>query len=85
MSRKYQPIWEAVKTADVGTEVQVKCHGTAVTTLQQAVFKEKSIETASRKKLGMRFAGKLRVRVVAAQPSGYAIVFFKLEWDGTKL
>jgi len=83
--RQYQPIWNAIKTAPVGEEVQVKIHGTASKTLRQAVLKEKSIETAARKKLGMRFAGKLEIRELPCYPNGYVIVFFKLSWDGTRL
>jgi hypothetical protein len=87
MPRKYQPIWEQIKKADVGTEVPVKCHGTAVETLKQAVLKEKSRETSAKKKLGLRFAGPLEIRVLTegVQPKGYAIVYFKLTWDGTRL
>jgi hypothetical protein len=87
MTRKYQPIWEAIKKADVGTEVPIKCHGTAVNTLRQAVLKEKSRETAARRRLGMRFAGNLEIRVVTegVVPTGYALVYFKLSWDGTRL
>jgi hypothetical protein len=87
MSRKYEPIWEAIKKLPVGVELPVKVHGTAVATLKQAVLKEKSRETAARKRLGMRFAGKLEVREVTegVTPHGYAIIYFKLSWDGTRL
>jgi hypothetical protein len=87
MPRKYQPIWEAIKNADVGTEVPIKCHGTAIATLKQAVLKEKSRETAIKKAVGLPFAGPLEIRVVTAgvHPHGYAIVYFKLTWDGTRL
>ena len=84
--RQYQSIWEAIKKAPVGKEVPVKCHGTANKTVRQAVLKEKSRETASRKQLGMRFAGKLEIREeVAGAPNGYVILFFRLQWDGTRL
>jgi hypothetical protein len=87
MPRKYESIWLAIKTAPVGEEVPVKVHGTAVRTLRQAVLKEKSMETAGRKRLGMRFAGKLEIREVTdgVHPHGYAIVYFKLSWDGSRL
>jgi len=85
MARKYESIWTAIKAVDVGKEVGVKCHATAVTTLIHAVEKEKSRETAIRKKLGLRYAGKMRERTEEAQPSGYVIVFFKLEFDGTRI
>jgi hypothetical protein len=87
MTRKYEPIWDAIKSQPVGKELPVKVHGTAVRTLKQAVLKEKSIETAARKRLGMRFAGKLEIRIVTegVTPTGYAIVYFKLSWDGTRL
>ena len=84
MPRKYQKIWEAIKSAPVGKEVQVKVHATAAKTLRQAVLKEKSIETAPRKQLGMMDAGKLEIREEEATPTGYVIVFFKLTWDGTR-
>lgn len=83
--RQYQSIWEAIKAAPVGKEVPVKCHATASKTLRQAVLKEKSMETASRKQLGMRYAGKLEIREAPAVPHGYVILFFKLQWDGTRL
>lgn len=87
MTRKYEPIWEQIKLAPVKDGVQVKVHGTFVRTLKQAVLKEKSIETAARKRLGMTFAGKLEITVITegVQPHGYAIVHFKLSWDGTRL
>lgn len=83
--RRYQSIWEAIKAAPVGKEVPVKCHATASKTLRQAVLKEKSLETASKKKLGMRYAGKLEIREAPAVPTGYVIIFFKLSWDGQRL
>ena len=83
--RQYQSSWEAIKKVPVGTELPVKCHATASKTLRQAVLKEKSLETATKKKLGMRFAGKLEIREAPAVPNGYVIVFFKLSWDGTRL
>lgn len=83
--RKYQPIWEQIKATPVGTEVPVKCHATMVATLRQAVLKEKSLETSQAKKLGMPYAGKLEIREEKAFPTGYVIVFFKLQWDGRRL
>lgn len=83
--RKYYSIWEAIKKAPIGTEVQVKCHATAAKTLRQAVLKEKSIETSAAKKLGMPYAGELEIRESAATPTGYMVVFFKLQWDGRRL
>jgi hypothetical protein len=87
MTRRYEPIWHAIKAAKVGTEVPVKVHGTAAKTLRQAVLKEKSIETAQRKKLGLPFAGNLEIREVTegVVPTGYCIIYFKLSWDGTRL
>lgn len=87
MTRKYQPIWESIKAVDPGTEVAVKVHGTAEKTLRQAVLKEKSRETAIRKKLQMPRAGKLEIRVQTdgVNPNGYVIVYFKLDWDMRKL
>jgi hypothetical protein len=83
--RKYQSIWEAIKTAPVKTGVQVKCHGTASKTLRQGVLKEKSAETAVAKRLGIAHAGKLEITEQTATPSGYVIVTFKLQWDGRRL
>lgn len=85
MPRKYHAIWQAIKTADVSVGVEVKCHWTAVKTLKQAVFKEKSMETAQRKKVGMLYAGKLDVTERPAKDPDYVIVCFKLQWDGTRL
>lgn len=87
MPRKYQGIWEQIKNVDVGKEVPVKVHGTFVRTLKQAVLKEKSIETSARRRLGLLHAGRLEIRVVTkdVKPAGYAIVYFKLSWDGTRI
>lgn len=87
MTRRYEPIWKAIKDAKVGVEIPVKVHGTAAKTLRQAVLKEKSIETAQRRKLGLPFAGKLEIREdhEGVNPSGYCIIYFKLSWDGTRL
>lgn len=85
MARKYDPIWERIKAVKVGEEVPVKVHATAAKTLRHGVWDAKSRETAIKKQLGMPSAGKLKIREVAAVPSGYVILFFKLEWDGTRL
>lgn len=90
-TRKYQPIWEAISKAKVGDVTSVRVHETAVATLIQAVSKEKSRETAERKRLGMSFAGKLVVRQEpekdkkTERETGWIIVRFSLEWDGRKL
>jgi len=85
--RQYESIWLAIRNAPTGTVTAVKIHATASKTLRQAVFKEKSLETSQRKKLGMRFAGKLEVteQLEGVVPHGYVILNFKLSWDGTKL
>jgi hypothetical protein len=87
MPRKYESIWAAIKAADVGVEVPIKVHGTAAKTLRQAVLKEKSLETAIRKKVGLRYAGKLEIREVTegVHPHGYCIIYFKLTFDGTRI
>ena len=87
MTRRYETIWQAIKDTPVGNELAVKVHGTAAKTLRQGVLKEKSAETAQRKKLGLRFAGRLEIREVTedVQPSGYCIIYFKLSWDGNRL
>lgn len=83
--RQYQPIWEAIKKVPVGKEVQVKCHISAKKTLRQAVLKEKSRETALRKKLGERYAGNLEIRELPAKQADYILIAFKLSWDGTRI
>jgi hypothetical protein len=84
--RKYFPIWEMISKLPVGKETPVRVHHTACKTMIQAVSKEKSIETASKKKLGMRFAGKLVVRETVDPSDGeFRIVYFSLEWDGRRL
>lgn len=85
MPRKYAAIWQQLKKVPVGQEVPVKCHATMVKTLKQAVMKEKSRETADLKRIGEMYAGKMEIRVEAAAPTGYVIVFFKLQWDGTRI
>ena len=90
MPRKYQPIWDRIKAVKVGEEVPIKVHETAVKTLKAAVFKEKSIETASKKRLGMPFAGNLELRLELPTAEnkikvGWVIIYFKLSWDGTRL
>jgi len=90
MPRKYQPIWESIKAVKVGQEVPVRCHESSVNTLKNAVLKEKSLETASKKKLGMPFAGNLEIRIVKASreneiPKGFVVIYFKLSWDGSRL
>jgi hypothetical protein len=86
MARKYTAIWAAIKAAPVSRGVEVKVHESAVKTLIQAVKKEKTVETAQRKKIGMRFVGNLEIlQKPAANASGYIIVTFKKSWDGTQL
>jgi hypothetical protein len=86
ITRKYYPVWKAVSAADVGVPVQIRVHNTRVQTFKQAVCKEKTIETAIQKKLGMRFAGKLifKLEPCPIKPD-YSIVSISLEWDGRKL
>lgn len=87
MTRRYAPIWQAIKAAKVGTEVPIKVHGTSANTLKKAVWKEKSRETATRKKIGMRYAGRLECRIVTegVHPHGYCLLYFKLTFDGTRI
>lgn len=81
--RKYTPIWKAIKAAKTNEEVKIKCRTAFAATLRQGVMKEKSRETAQRKKLGLPYAGKLIIRTEAA---GDAVaIYFKLDWDGTKI
>lgn len=86
MARRYQPIWQKIKEVAVGKQVPVRVHESAVTTLIQAVKKEKSMEVAEKKKLGMRHAGTLQIeRIPDKQKPGFVIVKFSLDWDGNKL
>jgi hypothetical protein len=85
MPRKYKKIWDAIKQVKVGQEVPVRVHKTAAKTLRQAVLKEKSMETAPKKQLGMRYAGKLEIREEPVPNTDTVIVYFKLSWDGTRL
>lgn len=84
--RRYQPIWEMISKLPVGEETPVRVHHTAAKTLIQAVSKEKSRETASKKQLGMRFAGKLAIReTVCPKDEEFRVIYFQLEWDGRRL
>lgn len=86
MSRKYAPIWKAIKAAKVGEPVAVRVHESAVRTLVQAVKKEKTREVATKKKLGMRFAGNLIIlQEEDTKKAGYFVVKFTLDWDGERL
>lgn len=84
--RMYQKIWDAIKASKVGDQTSVRIHRTAEARLIQAVKKEKTIETAQKKKLGMPFAGPLAIEVIADKNSEeHVIINFSLEWDGNKL
>jgi len=90
MPRKYQPIWESIKAVKVGQEVPVRCHESSVRTLKNAVLKEKSLETATKKRLAMPFAGNLEIRIEYPTPEnkippGFVVIYFKLSWDGSRL
>lgn len=83
--RRYESIWKAISTADVGVKVPVRTHHTAAKTLIQAVCKEKSRETSEKRKLGMRFAGKLVIEKGEPDDKGLVVIQFSLEWDGRRL
>ena len=83
--RRYFVIWDAISKAPVGKKVSVRAHQSAAATLIQAVSKEKSRETAEKKKLGMPFAGKLVIEREAPDVAGYVTIHFSLEWDGRRL
>ena len=83
--RKYAVIWETISATPVGQVTQVRVHKTAAATLIQAVSKEKSRETADKKRLGMPFAEPLKVATKEVDAAGYQIVEFSLEWDGRRL
>lgn len=83
--RKYAKIWEAISKAPVASPVEVRVHHTAAKTLIQAVFKEKTRETALRAKLDMLRAGKLEVKRGTVQTDGYQVITFILPVDGRKI
>lgn len=88
--RMYESIWKQLKAVDVGIPVAVKIHASASRRLIQAVKKEKTIETAQKKKLGMRFAGKMDIDICACEVTDkdfktHVIVKFTLTWDGQRL
>jgi hypothetical protein len=83
--RKYLPVWQAISAAKVGEVVSIRVHHTAAATLIQAVSKEKSRETAEKKRLSMPFAGPLKIQKRKVDHAGYQIVEFSLQWDGRKL
>ena len=86
MPRQYEPIWEGIKKLPVGKELPIRIHTSSLARLKKAVLKEKSRETAARKRLGMRFAGDLEIRVETCdKDKTYSIIYFKLSWDGTRL
>lgn len=84
--RKYQPIWIALKAAKVGVVVPVRCHESAVATVIQAVKKEKTGEVADKRRLGMAFAGPMKIEVEKCKKHvEFVVVNFSLEWDGERL
>jgi hypothetical protein len=84
--RKYAAIWDAISAAEVGKIVSVRVHETAAKTVRQAVCKEKSRETAERKRLGMFAAGKLIITETPDKKDAeFVILNFSLEWDGRRL
>lgn len=86
--RQYERIWQAVKTCELGEEVAVRIHASGEKRLIQAVRLEKTKEVAVKKKVGMLRQGPLLVRVTTdtvKQDAAFIIVYFKLQWDGTKL
>lgn len=85
MTRRYQSIWAAISTANVGAPVIVTVHYSAVKTLRQAVSKEKSRETAIKRKLGLPFAGKLIVKESEPDSSGRVKIEFRLDYDNRRL
>lgn len=87
--RKYQPIWEAIKTASIQRPVQVACHPDYARTLIQAVKKEKTIDVAIRKRLALPRQGTLKIskepETINNRLTGRIVVSFILKWDGTQL
>lgn len=64
----------------------MRVHESAAATFRQAISKEKSRETAEKRKLGMPFAGKMVIAEAAEEGNpGYLIFTLSLEWDGRRL
>lgn len=86
IQRRYEPVWKQLSETPVGQFVKVRVHESAAVTFRQAISKEKSRETAEKKKLGMRFAGKMVITSEAEEGNpGYLIFTLSLEWDGRRL
>jgi bisphosphoglycerate-dependent phosphoglycerate mutase len=86
LTRRYGPIWRAIKAAKVGEFTQIRCHATAVRTLIQGVKKVKTEEVAQKKMLSIPTAGNLIIKQeLDKKKAGFVLVSFALEWDGDKL
>ena len=83
--RKYESIWLRIKEVPVSTIVEVKIHKSHADTLRRGVWKEKTRETGIRKKLGMRFAGRLEINQRPVPGTDSVILSFALSWDGTRI
>lgn len=85
--RQYQSIWLAIKALPVKQELAVRVHNSAISRVKQAVKLEKTKEVAVKKKVGMLRPGPLLIRVTADSKasSDFKIIYFSLEWDGSKL
>ena len=86
--RQYERIWLEIKKLPVGDELAIRTHATAVARVKQAVKHEKTKEVAIKKKVGMMRQGPLVIRTTddtVKNSEEFKIIYFSLEWDGTKL
>lgn len=86
--RQYERIWLEIKELPVKKELPVRIHATATRRLIQAVKLEKTKDVAVKKKLELPRPGRMKIRVApdtVKKDSSFVIVYFSLEWDGTKL
>jgi molybdenum-dependent DNA-binding transcriptional regulator ModE len=82
----YQSIWLRIKQVKMGEEVQVRIHTSVAARLIQAVRKEKTIETAAKKKLGMPYAGMLKVRrAIDTNNPNFEHIYFSIPYDWSKM
>lgn len=85
-TRRYQGIWLELSKVPVGKPVSVRVHKSAAQTVRQGVCKEKSIETAVSRKLGMWHAGKMEISEMPDPKNPhYVIISFTLSWDGRRI
>jgi hypothetical protein len=84
--RQYQGLWLEIAKADLDKPVSIRCHGSFVRCLIQAVRKEKSIANVMRKNLDMPRYGELVCTVVEdKQDKKFRKITFTLAYNGDHL